>query len=525
MNIPIPVKANEIVSKVSALMQPSGLFRSSRSLLGSSNLDNTKLGLLVLTEYISNNDDIKDITSTVSKLMSDSNNEKVSDPSLVSYLHALTGKKPSMEIEGASPSARVYAITESALALKYSDTPSTITSIVESLVILQSYKSRPVYIGINDNIHKFGKSINTNIIIKDAFGKNIQNSDVEVVSCKRDGKDKDIFKGPLNDNQLVLADDLAPGRYGVQLSIILPERNKPLFSTVYFSVQALLNIKDISVGITKEKIASDVDLTTISEENHWSGEEADTNKNDYIHVSFAISTPKKTGPKFQKPHQVFVRFTHEDTGLSSFFMASTKGTYSGKGIGGIYGVSVFLKQEIETFSYQSGKYKVSILVGDASYESVEYTLGSVALKFPVKDQVDSALYVKALLHTSDTTRKPLPEFDHVMRPPPKNAPQVMSMIFTLLAASPCLIFIKYILSLKPNLNYLNTIKSKFYAIFVGVICIVYALYWLAVPGFLFYDTIKYLIYAFPIMGVVGKMSSISVTTEKFNSNVEEKKEK
>ena len=81
---------------------------------------------------------------------------------------------------------------------------------------------------------------------------------------------------------------------------------------------------------------------------------------------------------------------------------------------------------LNTFFQNSGDYEVSILVGDATYTSSEFTIGTVNINFPPKENIESALYVKSLLHTSDTTLEALPEIDHKMRAPPKNAPVAVS---------------------------------------------------------------------------------------------------
>ena len=520
MNIPTP-SAADIVGKVTQLMQPSGLFRSARGSLGSSNLCNTKLALLVLSEFAGDsarNEAVTDIISTVSaKLLADAENEKVTDPSLVTYLHDITNKNVNLEASGsgASASQRLFAVTEALVALKYSEKSSVIAPVVQSLALLSNsdYKSRPVHVGLQDKLFNYGKAIKTSIDVRSALGKDVSGASIEVLSIVKEGKDKVLFKGNVEASVLDLSskvDDFSPGRYAVQLAVILPGKKKPMQSELYFTVAAKLSVKEVSVGVTKSKSASDMDLNSITEANAWSGDSAYSAKNDYVHVNFAVSTPKKTGAKFQKPHQVFVRFTHVASGINSYFVGATKGTYTGKGSGNVYGVSVFLKKEVETFAHASGEYEVSVLAGDIGYQPTEHVIGSVSLNFPALDKPDPALYIKALLHTSDTTLQPLEDFEHKMRPDPTNAPVVVSAVFSGMVALPLVIFLKYMLTLGVDVKRMRTGASTAYAAVVGGICALYALYWFMVPGFLFYDTVKYLIFTFPVLGYLGNKATRDV---------------
>lgn len=560
MKVNINPSDSDIIGRVKSLMQPSGLFRSARGKLGSSNIPNTKLALTILSEYSNNNNnnnnndndnnDVSEIATTVGKLLTDPENEKVSDPTLISYLYILTGKKPNMEGKGASTASRIFAITESLLALRHTNNNIQYSNIVESLVIMMSYKARPVYIGtgagistststststISNNMNfEYNQDIDSKIFIKDAFGKNINDVDIEVISMKKEtvsvsgnsNTNKSYYKGTLkngmikfNKKQIINELQLLPGRYKMSLSTMLPDRTKPILTNININIQAKLKLIDINIGVTNTPQSSSIDLKTIEIENSYKDDIASSTntKSEYIHIDYTVMTPKKINPKFHKPHQCFVKFTHKKTGLSSYFIGKNKATYNKNGSSGVvYSIIINLKKEMEnTFLYNSGDYSISILVADTIYmNAINYNIGNIILNFNNKDKdpKEDALYIKSLLHTSDTTLKPLNEITHKMRSPPKSAPYFMSAIFTIFAALPCILLLYYIIIiLKPNLKYLTySYLTICYCFLTGSICLLYCLYWFMLPGFLFYDTIKYLLITFPILHVVSRYAVVDI---------------
>ncbi len=503
-----------IVAKVKALMQPTGLFRLARTETGSSNMKNTKLALLILAEFNGAAIDLTDVAASVSKLLFDNENEKQSDPTLLAPLYALTGKKPSMEAQGASPNERLHAIGHSLLELRHTTSVSLAASVIESLIILMSYKAQPVYIGLETNQFKFASQApKTKISVTDAFGKSIPEASVEV-TVKKEGRDKSLLEAKASDRVLDLsaqAAEITPGRYSVQLSVTLDGRPKTITTSAYFSVYADLKISEVSAGVSKDKAASHIELAGILEQNGWADELGDASKGHFVHVTFTASTPRKTGPRFHKPHQSFAKFTHIKTGTTSYFTAQSEGSIGGDaaGTGSKYRVSIELKKEAKTLKYLSGLYEVSLLVADSIYSPQEFVVGAVQLSLPAEKVEEPALYVRSLLHTSDHTLHALPEITHKMRPKPKSAPAIMSVLFSGIALIPLGALLYYLISLKLNLKKMKSLHAVAFSAGIGSMCVLYAAYWFTVPGFLFYDTIKYLLFAFPIVGLLGRNAVIA----------------
>jgi len=505
---------DDIVAKVKALMQPSGLFRAQRQETGSSNVHNTKLALRVLSEYVAGDKAMNEVAIVVQKQLTDTENEKSSDPSLLTSIYTLTGKKPTLEGDG-SPAGRLQAIGQALLGLRHTTDISQAADVIASLVILMSYKSQPVYVGLEDNNFKYGaKSPKTQVLVKDAFGKTFTDASIEVLAMKKEGKEKSVLQGTVEGGLLDLNKDksldVTPGRYATELSVTLSGRPKAIFSTVFFSVFAELSISEVSAGISTDKAVSSIELREMLGQNSWTEDRADAAKNQYVHITFTASTPKKMGPRFQKPHQAFAMFTHEATGTTSYFVAASEGTYMGSGAGAKYRVAVQTNKEAKTMMHLSGSYVVSLLVADALYSSQEYVVGSVHIEFAPHKVEEPALYINSLLHDSDHTLKALPEIQHRMRAPPQSAPILLSLIFTVLAAAPLFLLLNYFMGLNLNLARLASYNAAAFVVGFGLMCIMYALYWLTVPGFLFYDTIFYLLFAFPIMGILGRQGIIAV---------------
>jgi uncharacterized SAM-binding protein YcdF (DUF218 family) len=97
-----------------------------------------------------------------------------------------------------------------------------------------------------------------------------------------------------------------------------------------------------------------------------------------------------------------------------------------------------------------------------------------------------------------------------MRALPINAPVLMSVIFTVLAGGPLAALLSYFLTLKLDLTRLVSGNAIVFVLGFGAMCLMYALYWFTVPGFLFYDTIFYLLFAFPLMGILGRNGIIAI---------------
>lgn len=133
------------------------------------------------------------------------------------------------------------------------------------------------------------------------------------------------------------------------------------------------------------------------------------------------------------PHQVFVRFTHAETGLDTFFVAAP---VDGGGAGE-FSVSVSLGEESQTFLQRSGAYEVTALVGGPLVmPPVSERFGLIELQFPEAKERKWPIYARPLLHETDVSLGPLPEKHHTFREPEVRAHAGVSLLFTALALAP-----------------------------------------------------------------------------------------
>jgi Na+/H+-dicarboxylate symporter len=134
----------------------------------------------------------------------------------------------------------------------------------------------------------------------------------------------------------------------------------------------------------------------------------------------------------------------------------------------------------------------------------------VDLRFPAKQAEHLPLYAKSLLHASDVTLKPLPEIAHVMRPPAKRASNFMATLFTGLTVAPLVVFIVFLLHMRPDLQRLGSLANLAALGCLALMLVLYVSYWLSLKGVSFYETIKYLSILTPVTVVVGSYSLASV---------------
>jgi Oligosaccharyltransferase subunit Ribophorin II len=498
----------DVAKKLKGFMASDGTFRSSVGSKGSS-IKNTFLALQVLASQLN---DIKPavldtFVDAVLPLLPRGNDATPVDPTLLSLLSKISSKKPKLI------GPRLDAVTESLLQLRYSDNLETLAGLLESLNVVTTYKASPVCVTFRTSSmgsEDLSKSLILDVV--DVFGNPVTPDSIVVQSIKRSGRDTVLFQGPVEGNSLDLTsvEGIVPGLFAAEIAVKLPGQTTSITKTLAFAIHGQLEVVNVSAGVNALKQVSVSDLSPVASQNSLQEMSASAAKGEIVHLSFGLSSPTKAGERFQKPHQVFVKFTNEATGLSSAFVGQADGKL-GDASGSKYRATVSLSKELETFKHVSGTYKISLLVSDVAYGlPTEWVVGSIDLTFPAKVIKDSPLYTKPLMFTSDNTLEALPEIQHVMRPESKRASIFMSTIFTALTTAPLVLFIGFILFLSPNLKRLQSVTSLIFVICLLVTLFLYAGYWLALEGVSFYDTIKYLCFLAPLTIIVGSSAVSSV---------------
>ena len=325
-------KADNVVSKIKSYMMSSGQFKSVKSDKTSAAMWKTKLALATLGEFAEGSSELVEVSEAVAGLLTDAENLAESDPTLLASMQLLTGKKPVLEkVKGQSNAARMLAITEGLIALRHSRCLRTTQAVVDSLVLIMSYKSKPVYIGLNQDSFsldskKAGKDLTTKVSVTDVFGKSLDSATVSAI-VKKAGKDKEVYSGTASGGILTLPGaDMTAGKYGVELSISLGgDSKKPVETTFSIAVTQPYNVGKVTAGVTKSKGTASEALDSVMRQGEWSNNDDTVMPGLFLHIAFTVSAPTQEGGRFKKPHQTFVRFTHKQTKTSSFFVGLSEG--------------------------------------------------------------------------------------------------------------------------------------------------------------------------------------------------------
>lgn len=445
---------------------------------------------------------VKEFLENYMEFLPGGKEDQVSDVSLLMPLRRLSEKKLRLLPAG------LAACGEALATLRNVHTSMRMLfNIFESAQYVASLKNTPLAISLQQHVFS-SNPVKAEVAVFDLLGNSQVVEALEVTHVKGIGKDMTFSEGQtIQGNVLDLsAEKLAPGRYHVNLKAAVKDRTSPVALQSYIVVTDAAAVSSVKFGTSKS--SDPANLKVVGKARTLKEVSASADELDHVHVTYQVRGRLEDG-KIRKPHQSFVRFTlidGEEKGFAVYFLSKR-----GEGDSLEYSSSISLGEEVAKFNHLSGRYEVAVLVGDVTYsEPVEFVLGEVHLAFPAKPQVSHPLYAKSLLHTSDTTLKALPEIEHMMRPPARRASPFMSTVFTALTWAPLLVFIGFLLRLKPNLARLRSVSSLLYLALIIVVLVLYCGYWLSWPGCDFYSTVKYICVLIPAIVVVGRYALQSV---------------
>ncbi|KAM1570624.1 hypothetical protein ACFX10_035601 [Malus domestica] len=194
-----------------------------------------------------------------------------------------------------------------------------------------------------------------------------------------------------------------------------------------------------------------------------------------LRLSFQLTTP--SGHAF-KPHQVFLKLTHE-TKVEHIFVVGSSGQRFEK-------ILDFLGL-VEKFYYLSGSYDIQLTVGDAVMEnSFLRAIGQIDLDLPEVPEKASRPPSPAV----DPYSKfgPKAEIAHIFRVPEKRPSQELSLVFLGLVLLPLIGFLVGLLRLGVNLKNFPTsaVPATFGILFhvgIAAVLLLYVLFWLKLDLF------------------------------------------
>lgn len=480
---------------------------------------NTRLAVTVLSEFaaIWPKSSVDEMIDKVMQLLPEGSDDVAVEPTLFGMLTSISGSKTLLSFT----SERLELIVENLQNLIYSHDISTVADAVESLKAVSTFETQPIFFSLASNRFSAGEAPVLLLEATTAIGIELRITAAEAV-LKKTGKESVVFSGPLSvsaEGKAALdlgAEKLAPYRYTVEFSVSLEGRPSAILYEDTFTLMGSYEISSVQFGIGANKKTLPSQLVSVDTPFSLpSSLKASAHRSEYVSVAFEVSaTNGPLGGKFFKPHQVFVRYTHSlSPAVSAVFLCSWEGKLD-DALGGRYRHILSTAEESASFNHLAGEYIVSILVSDFASEAVEWSLGSFTLELSTPAVKIAPLYTKSLLDASDRTLVPLPEIKHKMRPPAKRASLVMSALFTLLSLAPFAAFIFVTLSLKMDLQRLRTVKNLLFLGSITVFLLMYAGYWLGLPGLSFYETISYIVFLTPVTVIIGRAALSNLSQKK-----------
>lgn len=244
---------------------------------------------------------------------------------------------------------------------------------------------------------------------------------------------------------------VSPGVYTAGFSVQVEGGEKPLAANLPLAVGSAAVLAEARVSVSESKnrpssFESAAAAAAVSIENYELAQpgrsmlpddaHASAVEGHHLHVELSLKGVTGAAAAAPPPHQVFVRLTHVETGLDTFFVAApVEG--DGSKVASEFAASVSLGEESQTFLQRSGTYGVTVLVGGPLVmPPVSVELGAMELLFPEAKERKWPIYARALLHETDVSLGPLPEKHHTFREPEVRPHAGVSLLFTILALVP-----------------------------------------------------------------------------------------
>eukprot|EP01089_Gocevia_fonbrunei_P020160 TRINITY_DN7416_c0_g3_i2.p1 TRINITY_DN7416_c0_g3~~TRINITY_DN7416_c0_g3_i2.p1 ORF type:complete len:680 (+),score=189.58 TRINITY_DN7416_c0_g3_i2:60-2099(+) len=260
-----------------------------------------------------------------------------------------------------------------------------------------------------------------------------------------------------------------PGYYSLEFSVTPSGKDNKYFAVTEvvknIKVIAAVEITDVSVHVADSRDEDEYQMTRFNPKYPETIKE-DIHVNLLQHILIGFRVKNVLSQKLVKVYQAFIRFRNEATGDELTYTIK----YDRK-----YEFNMAVQSAVKDFKGKTGRYVVSILVGDPFVQNaVEWNVAKVVLNFgKLEAQYNSTAAPKK--------GQVLPEIYHQFRKPEKRPDQFFSLIFTAAVLSPLLILIIGLLSVGVNLGSLpgglGFLYSFGFQICIGSIFGLYAYYW------------------------------------------------
>lgn len=246
-------------------------------------------------------------------------------------------------------------------------------------------------------------------------------------------------------------------------------------NAVSFIIATDVSVSNFQIGVSEADRSSAADMSKV-EYGSILSEELSLDSLQRLIIKFAVKDANSG--KSLRIHQAFVKFTNAEENENVLFVATPDGANN-------YRLYVDVGSSAPQFHYLSGKYNVTLILGDSKISSATtWTTGIVNLRFPVPEQEivseDVASYYL-----------PKPEIKHTFKEPEKRPPVIVSLTFTILVLSPLLILFVLWTTLRINIsNFPFTLSAVGFHAGLACIFALFGIFWLQLNMF---QTIKYLL--------------------------------
>ncbi|PVD32395.1 hypothetical protein C0Q70_07829 [Pomacea canaliculata] len=278
----------------------------------------------------------------------------------------------------------------------------------------------------------------------------------------------------------------ARGFYRLTVSLTPKKPDSRLIGTsgaeVEVKVTTKVSIESVEIGVADKDQTAAARTTKLVHPNKAQVPlEADYHQK--ILMRFVLKD--KLSNQLMAAHQTFVRLTNVKTKQEIIFVSEADAALLNK-------FDLDVGASAKDFGYQSGRYSLELIVGDAIIENpFSWNLADVDLTFPESAAPASSVQ-------NQYTKKP--EIQHMFREPEKRPPAPVSMTFTALALLPLVILLLLWLKIGVNVsNFPMTVSAIGFHACLAAIFGLYYCYWtqltmfqtlrwlgvLAVPTFLF----------------------------------------
>ncbi|CAM9351050.1 unnamed protein product [Ectocarpus fasciculatus] len=371
------------------------------------------------------------------------------EPALVVQLSRAAGDKK-LTIKA----AKLKSMARDLLEASRTSLPKSMLGVYEALKLIDSYPKAPLPIKLRpsspsvEELSSGGVSLlATSLLgspakIKSASLSSLSRADGSDASGDGDG----ALGEPGADGFRALPSvDVAPGLYTAEFAVEVEGGEKPLVAKLPLAVSSAAGLARarVSVSDSQERPRSaDASIESyllarpgkdsLPEDAHASAVEG-----HHLHVELSLggAAAADGAGGSAAPHQVFVCFTHVETGMDTFFVAAPLG--GGEASSSEFAVSVSLGEESQTFAQRSGEYAVTALVGGPLVAPpISERLGSMRLGFSEAKERKWPIYARPLLHETDVSLGPLPEKHHTFREPEVRPHAGVSLLFTALVLTP-----------------------------------------------------------------------------------------